>query len=80
MATQAGTRTVRISVRRLNTMGAAYTDTFVGKRAQYVTDEGHTLVGIIEWERPAMYPTIRFEDGRWARLGHTITLVEDAAS
>lgn len=47
----------------------------VGKRAEHRTSEGETLVGTIE-AHDAWNLRVRFNDGRWARLDDTITVID----
>lgn len=49
----------------------------VGRSAVFTTYDGDRLVGTIEpmtaWR--AGYPTVRFPDGKWARLDNVVELV-----
>lgn len=51
----------------------------LGKSAVYTTWEGDRLVGTVERAKGALIndlPIVRFADGRWARLGSLVEIVE----
>lgn len=68
-------RTYDLSMNR-DTMTPSTYGAIVGRAAIYTTAEGVQMVGTVEAPKAGDYPLIRFADGRWARCGDTIELLD----
>jgi hypothetical protein len=70
------TRWTRVSQNKIAAQGDTYTDQWIGVQAVFTTYGGDRLVGTITGFADHFYPVVTFPDGRWARLGTAVEVVD----